>query len=148
MPKCEFVNLSTNIVCGSTNQITKIVFNSNLTKIPLVFFACRIHGDLRFNVLSFSEKLLQDQKKSNAIDWENFKETMKNIRWKNCRKCNREIGATATYCIEYFWIREKENKIGLRRSFILDSECAKSELRLYGIGNEIKKDQTLDSIIK
>jgi len=148
MPKCEFVDLSTGIVCGSTNQITKIVFNSTLTKIPLVFYACRNHGDIRFNALSMSEKLLHEQKNNNAIDWENFKETLKNIRWKDCRRCNREIGDTATYCIEYFWMREKENKIGLRRSFILDNECAKSELRIFGVGNEIKKDQTLDSIIK
>jgi len=148
MSKCEFVDLSTGIVCNSTNQITKIVFNSTLTKIPLVFFACRLHGDMRFNALSMSERLLHEQKNNNAIDWENFKETLKNIRWKSCRRCNREIGDTATYCVEYFWIREKENKIGLRRSFILDNECAKSELRLFGIGNEIKKDQTLDSTIK
>lgn len=148
MPKCEFVDLSTGIVCGSINQITKIVFNSTLTKNPLVFYACRKHGDVRFEALSMSETLLHEQKNNNAIDWENFKETLKNIRWKNCRRCNREIGDTATYCVEYFWMREKENKIGLRRSFILDSECAKSELRIFGIGNEVKKDQTLDSIIK
>jgi len=148
LSKCEFVDLSTGIVCNSTNQITKIVFNSTLTKIPLVFFACRFHGDIRFEALSMSEKLLHEQKNSNAIDWENFKETLKNIRWKNCRRCNREIGNTATYCIEYFWMREKENKIGLRRSFILDNECAMSELRIFGIGNDIKKDQTLDSTIK
>lgn len=146
--KCEFVELSTNIVCGSSNQITKIVFNSTLAKNPLVFYACRFHGDLRFNVLSFSEILLNEQKNNNSIDWENYKETIKNIRWKNCRKCNKEIGDVATYCIEYFWMRVKENKIGLRRSFILDNDCAKSELRLYGVGNEIRKDQSLDSIIK
>jgi len=146
MPRCEFVDPSSNILCGSTTQITKIVFNSVTMKIPKVFYACKKHGDMRFNALSLSEIELNKMKDRDKISWSQFKDEIQKIRWKMCRKCNSSIGDQITFCVEYFWIQK--DKLGLRRSFILHNECVMSELRLYGVGKKVKLNQTLDGVIK
>lgn len=143
---CEFVDPSSNILCGSPNQITKIVFNSVSIKIPMVFYACKRHGDMRFNALSLSEIELTKLRDRDSVNWSEFKDEIQKIRWKFCRRCNSSIGDQVTYCVEYFWIQKE--KLGLRRSFILHNQCAMSELKLYGVGKKIKLNQTLDGVIK
>ncbi len=144
--KCEFVDPSTDILCNYPNNLTKIVFEESTGKTNIVIFACKKHGDMGFNVLSMSEDEVHKNLDRGTIEWGNFKEELKEIRWNKCRKCNERLGDKANYCVTYYAL--KGNQIRLRRSFILDFNCAVSELRLYGIGKEVPVNQTLDGSLK
>jgi hypothetical protein len=145
MGKCQFVDPSYNVVCGSSDQTTKIVFESPSGKTNIVIFCCKRHGDMRFNALSRSEDEIKKEVDRNHISWSEQKEQMREIRWNNCRRCNIALGKKPNYCVTYYAI--KDDQIRMRRSFLLDYQCARSELTLYGIGKEVPKNQTLDKLI-
>ncbi len=144
--KCEFVDPSTDILCNYPNNLTKIVFEESTGKTDIVIFACKKHGDIRFNSLSMAEDDVRKQLDRGLIDYTKFKEELREIRWNRCRKCNERLGDKANYCVTYYAL--KVNQIRLRRSFLLDFACAKSELKLYGIGKEVPVNQTLDVSLK
>lgn len=144
--KCEFVDPSSDILCNHPHNLTKIVFEESTNKKNIVIFACKKHGDMRFNSLSMAEDDIRKQLDRGLIEYTKFKEELREIRWNRCRKCNQRLGDKANYCVTYFAL--KNNQIRLRRAFLLDFNCATSELKLYGIGKEVPTDQTLDVSLK
>lgn len=133
-------------MCNYPHNLTKIVFEEATSKTNIVIIACKKHGDMRFKALSMSEDEVQKSLDRGLIKWGDFKEELKEIRWSRCRKCNERLGDKSNYCVTYYAL--KNNQIRLRRAFILDVECAISELRLYGIGKEVPTNQTLDVSLK
>ena len=144
--KCDFVNPEYNFQCHKKSD-TKIVVNMPNKKDPIVLFACKEHGDSRFNWLSATEIKITKAKDTNKISYTEYSEAMKQIRWKKCRRCNGEFVDSDMQClIEYLWL--KDNKISLRRSFSVHIDCLTSELRFYEVQEYTgHRETTLDQMI-
>ena len=146
MVKCSFVDPEYNHPCNKKAS-QKIVIQWPNKNQPLVKFACERHGDARFNYLSLSEKKLQKKKDENKIEWQEYKDEIRLIRWKICRRCNGDFEEQDMQCcVEYFWITDI--RIGLKRSFLLHNDCLSSELRYYEINRQgTARDTTLDPML-
>jgi hypothetical protein len=144
--KCTFVDPEYNFPCNKKSH-TKIVINIPNKKEPIVEFACERHGDQRFNYLSLTESKLTKSKDTNKISYVEFSEQMKNVRWKQCRRCNGVFNdSDMVCCLEYYFV--KDIRISMRRSFLLHSDCLASELRFYSVQKiEGHRETTLDVLV-
>ncbi|MCV0393700.1 MAG: hypothetical protein K5790_10500 [Nitrosopumilus sp.] len=147
--RCEFVDPEFNFPCGKVFNLTKIIFNHPKKKEPIVKFACKPDGDRRFRYLSMTEEKLSTQYKQNKIKYEEFKEEMKQIRWKRCRRCNGEFESNEVACNITYYYWKDGMFMGLRRSFQLHDDCMERELKLFNIQKEDVKSTitTLDSVM-
>ena len=134
--RCDYVDPTTNFPCGKKTTLVRILIQSPKSNEVIVKYVCKIHGDRRFDYLSLQEDKLQKQREQNKIDsWDEFKEEMKQIRWKRCRRCLGSFEDTDIVCMMewYYW---SDTNLGLRRSFRLHEDCCNSEMKLL----EIQKD--------
>ena len=145
MTRCDYIDPSYNFPCGKKAH-TKIVINIPNRKEPIVKFACERHGDERFNWLSSTEIKLIKDKNQNKIEYMEFSEKIKIIRWKQCRRCNGDfVDSDVQCCLEYYSMGDI--KISMRRSFLLHNDCLISELKYYEIQkNSNHRVITLDQI--
>lgn len=145
MSKCDFVDPNYNFPCNKKAH-TKIVINIPNKKEPIVKFACERHGDERFNYLSSTENRLLKEKQQNKIQYPEFSEKIKIVRWKECRRCNDMFSDTEIQCcLEYYFMGDI--KISMRRSFLLHDDCLMRELKFYDIQKEsTHKIMTLDGL--
>ncbi len=145
MARCEFVEPSYQNKCGATFGITRVEFVNPLLKIPEVFFACKKHGDIRFNSLSMSEIEIQKMKDNDKVGWKEGNEKLGDIRWNICRRCNEQFRKEdVVWNLLYFSIKN-DIQVRMRRSFLLHRECAMSEMTLYKIRDEKEKFKKLDT---
>jgi hypothetical protein len=147
--RCEFVDPNTNFPCGKKFNMTKIIFNSPKKKEPIVKFTCKYDGDDRFRYLSKTEDNLTLEYKKNKIKYDEFKERIKLIRWKKCRRCNGEFESDEIVCNIIFYYWKNGLFIGLRRSFQLHDDCMERELKLFNIQKVDKESvmTTLDNVM-
>ena len=146
MHKCDFVDPQYNFPCHKKSE-TKIVINLPNKKDPIVKFACKEHGNQRFNWLSSTEIKITKLKDTNKISYAEFSEGIKQIRWKKCRRCNGEFTDSDVQCLlEYLWLHD--SRVSLRRSFSLHIDCLNSELKFYEIQKYVgHRDTTLDQVL-
>jgi len=143
MPNCDFVDPKYNVRCTTNRNLTKIVIQIPDVVQPIIKFACQRHGDIRFNELSRTEDKITKDRKDNKIDYTEFSQKLKTIRWNQCRRCWGLFNDNSNVCVlEYFWLRG--TRISLRRSFLLDKECLDSELKFYEIFEDTKKKVTME----
>lgn len=93
-------------------------------------------------MLSITEIKLKKQLDMNKINYEEYNEEIRKIRWQVCRKCFKPFTNTDTVCeIDYHWL--KEIRVTLRRSFLLHLVCTNQELEFYE-PPKMKTNQTLE----
>lgn len=145
--RCEYVDPENNFPCGKNITLTKILIQYPYKKEPVIKYACKLHGDGRFRYLSSTEDKISSDYKQNKISYTEFSEKMKLIRWKNCRRCNGGFEKIDKQCcLEYYWLGD--NRISLRRSFLLHDDCLESELKLFNVQKDRNSQNTsLDSVL-
>ncbi len=143
---CDFISPD-DFRCGDKKNLTKIVTNVPNTIQPIVRHACNKHGDARFKYLSLTEDNITKQKNTGKINYAEFAEKIRPIRWNRCRRCNGTFEETELVCcLEYYWL--KDTRVSMRRSFLLHKDCTESELGFFTIQKKGERNMTLEQSLK